>query len=103
MIRGNYIGEISRLDDGLGTLTDVNFANVGEQGYSDQTFSAQFTTDLGITYAASKNLSFTLTGQNIFNNYRDLYRAEERGFYLYGNGQQGSLGANYLVRATLSL
>lgn len=103
MIRGNYIGEISRLDDGLGTLTDVNFANVGEQGYSDQTFSAQFTTDLGITYAASKNLSFTLTGQNIFNNYPDLYRAEERGFYLYGNGQQGSLGANYLVRATLSL
>ncbi|TKD65320.1 TonB-dependent receptor [Flavobacterium sp. ASW18X] len=103
MLRGNYIGEISRLDDGLGTLTDVNFPNVGEQGYSDQTFSAQFTTDLGITFAASKNLSFTLTGQNIFNNYPDLYRAEERGFYLYGNGQQGSLGANYLVRATLSL
>lgn len=102
MLRGNYIGEISRIDDGIGTLTDENFPNVGEQGYSDQTFSAQFTTDLGITYAASKNLSFTLTGQNIFNNYPDLYRSEERGFYLYGNGQQGSLGANYLVRATLS-
>lgn len=102
MLRGNYIGEISRIDDGVGTLSDVNFPGVGTQGFSDQTFSAQFTTDLGITYAASKNLSLTLTGQNIFNNYPDLYRSEERGFYLYGNGQQGSLGANYLVRATLS-
>lgn len=103
MLRGTYFGEISRIDDGLGTLSDANFPNVGEQGYSDQTFSAQFTTDLGITYAVSENLSFTLTGQNIFNNYPDLYRAEERGFYLYGNAQQGSLGANYLVRATLNL
>lgn len=102
MLRGNYVGEIARLDNGIGTLSDVNFPDVGTQGYSDQTFSAQFTTDLGITYAASKNLSLTLTGQNIFNNYPDLYRSEERGFYLYGNGQQGSLGANYLVRATLT-
>lgn len=102
MLRGNYIGEIARIDDGIGTLTDANFPNVGEQGFSDQTFSAQFVADLGITYAASKNLSFTLTGQNIFNNYPDLYRSEERGFYLYGNGQQGSLGANYLLRTTLS-
>ncbi|PIB38749.1 TonB-dependent receptor [Maribacter sp. 4G9] len=102
MLRGTYFGEISRLDDGIGTLTDENFPNVGEQGFSDQTFSAQFTTDLGITYAVSNNLSFTLTGQNIFNNYPDLYRSEERGFYLYGNAQQGSLGAFYSARATLS-
>lgn len=102
LLRGNYFGEMSRIDDGLGTLVDENFPGAGTQGFSDQTFSAQFTTDMGITYAASKNLSFTLTGQNIFNNYPDLYRSEERGFYLYGNAQQGSLGANYLVRATLS-
>ncbi|MFT6933902.1 MAG: iron complex outermembrane receptor protein [Maribacter sp.] len=102
MLRGTYFGEISRIDDGEGNLTDVNFAGAGTRGFSDQAFSAQFTTDLGITYAATKNLSLTLTGQNIFNNYPDLYRSEERGFYLYGNGQQGSLGANYLVRATIS-
>lgn len=102
MLRGTRHGEVSRIDSNLGTLTDENFAGVGTQGFSDQTFSAQFTTDLGITYAASENLSFTLTGQNIFNEYPDLYRAEERGFYLYGNAQQGSLGANYLLRATLS-
>ncbi|MEP2240155.1 MAG: TonB-dependent receptor [Maribacter sp.] len=102
MLRGNYFGEIARIDDGIGTLTDANFPNVGEQGYSDQTFSAQVTSDLGITYKASENLAFTLTGQNIFNNYPDLYRSEERGFYLYGNAQQGSLGAFYSVRATLS-
>ncbi|WP_166638532.1 TonB-dependent receptor [Maribacter spongiicola] len=102
MLRGNYFGEIARIDDGIGTLTDANFPNVGEQGFSDQTFSAQVTSDLGITYKASENLAFTLTGQNIFNNYPDLYRSEERGFYLYGNAQQGSLGAFYSVRATLS-
>lgn len=102
MLRGNYFGEISRIDDGIGTLSDENFPGVGTQGFSDQTFSAQFTSDLGITYQASKNLAFTLTGQNIFNNYPDLYRSEERGFYLYGNAQQGSLGAFYSVRATLS-
>ena len=101
-LRGNYFGEISRLDDGIGTLTDVNFPNVGQQGYSDQTFSAQFTTDFGVTYAATDNLSLTLTGQNIFNELPDLYRAEERGFYLYGNAQQGSLGAYYSARATFS-
>ena len=102
MIRGNYFGEIARLDDGLGTLTDENFPGAGTEGFSDQTFSAQFTTDLGITYAVSKNLSITVTGQNIFNEYPDLYRSEERGFYLYGNAQQGSLGAYYSARATLS-
>ncbi len=102
MLRGNYFGEISRLDDGLGTLSDENFPGVGTEGFSDQTFSAQLTADLGITYKATKNLAFTLTGQNVLNNYPDLYRAEERGFYLYGNGQQGSLGAYYSIRATLS-
>ncbi len=102
MLRGNYFGEISRLDDGIGNLTDENFPGAGTEGFSDQTFSAQVTADIGITYAASKNLSLTLTGQNIFNNYPDLYRSEERGFYLYGNAQQGSLGAYYSARATLS-
>lgn len=102
MLRGNYFGEIARIDDGEGTLSDVNFPGAGTQGFSDQTFSAQVTSDLGITYKASENLALTLTGQNIFNNYPDLYRSEERGFYLYGNAQQGSLGAFYSVRATLS-
>jgi len=102
MLRGNYFGEIARIDDGEGTLSDENFPGAGTQGFSDQTFSAQVTSDLGITYKASENLAFTLTGQNIFNNYPDLYRSEERGFYLYGNAQQGSLGAFYSVRATLS-
>ncbi len=102
MIRGNYFGEISSLDATTGALTDENFPGVGTQGFADQTFSAQVTSDLGITYKATQNLAFTLTGQNIFNNYPDLIRSEERGFYLYGNAQQGSLGAFYSVRATLS-
>ena len=101
-LRGNYFGEVTRLDDGIGTLTDANFPGVGTEGFSDQTFSAQFTTDFGVTYAATANLSLTLTGQNIFNELPDLYRAEERGFYLYGNAQQGSLGAYYAARATFS-
>ena len=102
MIRGNYFGEISSLDATTGALTDENFPGAGTQGFADQTFSAQVTSDLGITYKATQNLAFTLTGQNIFNNYPDLIRSEERGFYLYGNAQQGSLGAFYSVRATLS-
>jgi len=101
-LRGNYFGEISRLDDGLGTLFDESFPGAGTQGFSDQTFSAQFTTDLGVTYQVSENLALTLTGQNIFNEYPDLYRSEERGFYLYGNAQQGSNGAYYAARATFT-
>ena len=100
--KGNYYGRYSRLDDGIGTLTDTNFAGAGTQGYSDQTFSREATFDFGITYAASDNLSFTLTGSNIFNNYPDLFREEERGFFLYGNSQQGSLGAYYSARTTYS-
>ena len=101
-LRGNYLGEISRLDDGLGLLTDTNFPGAGTEGFSDQTFSAQFTTDIGVTYQVSQNLALTITGQNIFNEYPDLYRQEERGFYLYGNAQQGSNGAFYAARATLT-
>jgi len=101
-LRGTYFGEISRLDDGLGTLTDTNFPGAGTEGFSDQTFSAQFTTDLGVTYQVSENLALTVTGQNIFNEYPDLYRSEERGFYLYGNAQQGSNGAYYSARATIT-
>lgn len=101
-LRGTYFGEVSRIDDGEGNLTDVNFPGAGTRGFSDQTFSAQFTTDLGVTYQVSKNLALTLTGQNILNNYPDLYRSEERGFYLYGNAQQGSLGAYYSARATFT-
>ncbi len=101
-LRGTYFGEVTRLDDGIGTLTDANFEGVGTQGYSDQTFSAQFVNDLGVTYQFTENFALTVTGQNIFNNYPDLYREEERGFYLYGNAQQGSLGAYYSARATFS-
>ena len=101
-LRGTYFGKISRLDDGIGTLTDAGFPGVGTQGFSDQTFSAQFTTDLGVTYKISENLALTVTGQNIFNNYPDLYRSEERGFYLYGNAQQGSNGAYYSGRITFT-
>ena len=101
-IRGTYFGKVTRLDDGIGALTDENFPGAGTDGFSDQTFSAQFTTDLGVTYQLSKNLALTLTGQNIFNNYPDLYRSEERGFFLYGNAQQGSNGAFYAARATFT-
>lgn len=101
-LRGTYFGEVSRLDDGLGTLVDENFPDAGSQGFSDQTFSAQFVNDIGVTYQFSENLAFTLTGQNIFNQYPDIRRQEERGFLLYNGGQQGALGAFYSVRATFS-
>lgn len=101
-LRGTYFGEVTRLDDRLGTLSDPAFPNVGTNGYSDQTFSGQFVTDLGITYKATENLAFTVGGNNIFNNYPDFLRAEERGFLLYGNAQQGSNGSYYFARASFN-
>ena len=102
-LRETYFGETTRRNDALGQLTDVRFPGAGTKGYSDQTFSGQFVTNLGVTYKFSDYLSLSVTGSNIFNKYPDVYREEERSFYLYGNPQQGSNGAYYSVRASFSL
>lgn len=92
LLRGTYFGTVTDLDNSEGTLSDGSF------GFADQTFGAQFVTDIGVTYQASKNISFTVGGNNIFNEYPDVLRSEQRGFYLYSNYQQGSNGAYYFAR-----
>lgn len=94
MLRGSYFGEVTSLDNTFRTLND------GSEGYSDQTFSAQFVTDIGVTHNFTDKLALTVGGNNIFNKYPDILRAEERGFYLYSNYQQGSNGAYYFARLT---
>ena len=96
LLRGSYFGEVTDLDNAEGTLDD------GTTGFSDQTFGAQWVTDLGVTYKASESISFTVGGNNIFNEYPDILRSEERGFYLYSNYQQGSNGAYYFARMNFS-
>ncbi|MGB7393424.1 MAG: TonB-dependent receptor [Pricia sp.] len=96
LLRGSYFGEVTDLDNAEGTLDN------GSVGFSDQTFGAQWVTDLGLTYQATDNIAFTVGGNNIFNEYPDILRSEERGFYLYSNYQQGSNGAYYFARMSFT-
>lgn len=75
--KGILFWEVTSLDNTFRTLND------GSEGYSDQTFSAQFVTDIGVTHNFTDKLALTVGGNNIFNKYPDILRAEERGFYLY--------------------
>jgi len=92
LFRGTYYGEVTELS----TSTSAS----GE--YWDQTFSAQTVFDLSLSYDITKNLKFSVGGNNIFDKYPDLLREENRGFYLYSNNQQGSNGAYYYGRVLFS-
>ena len=96
MIRGSYFGEVVDRDSRVRTLLD------GSEGFADQIFDPQTTVDLGITYNATPNISLTVGGNNVFNNYPDIRRFEQRTFYLYSNYQQGSAGAYYFGRVNFS-
>ena len=84
MLTGVRWGGVTALDSYEGTLSD------GSYGYADQFYTPEFTVDLGVTYAFSDKLSLTVGGNNIFNQYPEIQRNENRGFYLYSNYQQGS-------------
>jgi iron complex outermembrane receptor protein len=92
LFRGTYYGKVTELS----TSTSSN----GE--YWDQTFSAQTVFDLSVSYDITKNVKFSVGGNNIFDKYPDLLREENRGFYLYSNNQQGSNGAYYYGRVLFS-
>lgn len=88
MLRGTYYGQVTALSvsaDDKGT-------------YYDQTFSPQAIVDLSVGYALNRNLKLSLGGSNILDKYPQVLRAENRGFTLYNNYQQGSNGAYYYGR-----
>jgi iron complex outermembrane receptor protein len=88
MVRGTYYGEV----------TELSTAADGDGNYYDQTFGAQFVTDLSIGYKINENLSLSVGSNNIFDKYPDILRVENQGFYLYSNNQQGSNGAYFYGR-----
>lgn len=88
MIRGTYYGEVTELS----TVTDDS------GNYYDQTFSGQTIFDVSLGYNLNSNLKFSIGANNVFDQYPDLLRPENRGFYLYSNNQQGSNGAYYYGR-----
>ncbi|MBL0743198.1 TonB-dependent receptor [Chryseolinea lacunae] len=92
LFRGTYYGKVTELS----TSTNAN----GE--FWDQTFSGQTVFDLSVSYDITKNLKFSVGGNNIFDKYPELLREENRGFYLYSNNQQGSNGAYYYGRVLFS-
>ena len=98
MLRGTRFGSVQSRDNRLRTLVPE-----GTEGYADQWFSPEFTTDIGITYKFNDAISFTVGGNNIFNEYPEILRYELRGFNLFSNFQQGSAGAYYFGRLTFSL
>ena len=88
MVRGTYFGSVTELS----TSTDA------DGNYYDQKYTPQWVFDLSINYDLSRNLKLSLGGSNIFDNYPDVMRVENQGFYLYSNNQQGSNGAYYYGR-----
>ncbi|NJB71677.1 iron complex outermembrane receptor protein [Saonia flava] len=97
LLRGTRYGSVTDLDNNQADLQDGTF------GYPDQTYTPEFTTDIGLTYKFSPSLSLTVGGNNIFNEYPEIQRYEQRTFYLYSTYQQGSSGAYYFGRLTFSL
>ncbi|PKA97071.1 iron complex outermembrane receptor protein [Flavobacteriaceae bacterium MAR_2009_75] len=98
MLRGTRYGSVQTRDNNLRTLVPE-----GIQGYADQYFTPEFTTDVGLTYEFTDALSLTIGGNNIFNEYPEILRYELRGFNLYSQYQQGSAGAYYFGRLTINL
>ncbi len=92
LFRGTYYGKVTELS------TSTN--STGE--YWDQTFNGQTIFDMSVSYDITKNLKFSVGGNNILDQYPDLLREENRGFYLYSNNQQGSNGAYYYGRVLFS-
>ncbi len=88
MIRGSYFGEVT--ERSVSTDADGNFY--------DQAFSSQMIFDMSLNYDLTDNLKLSMGGSNIFDKYPDILRAENQGFYLYSNNQQGSNGAYYYGR-----
>ena len=97
MLRGTRYGSVQTRDSRTRTLLD------GSTGYADQYFTPEFTVDLGVTYKVSDNLSLTVGGNNVFNEYPEIIRYELRTFNLYSNYQQGSSGSYYFGRLTFTL
>ena len=92
MLRGTYFGQI----------TALSVSADGDGNYYDQTFGAQTVFDLSVGYALNRNLKLSLGGSNILDKYPQILRAENRGFTLYNNYQQGSNGAYYYGRVQLN-
>lgn len=106
MLRGTRFGSINILDNNTRSIYDLSSGlavDTGVDDYADQGFTPEFTTDIGLTYAFSDAISFTVGGNNIFNEYPDVRRYERRTFSLYSQYQQGSAGAYYFGRLTLKL
>jgi iron complex outermembrane receptor protein len=94
------LGKLSTLFRGTyyGKVTELSISTNPNGEYWDQTFSGQTVFDLSVTYDITKNLKFSVGGNNIFDKYPDLLREENRGFYLYSSNQQSSNGAYYYGR-----
>jgi iron complex outermembrane receptor protein len=88
MLRGTYYGEV----------TELSTASDADGNFYDQTFSAQFVTDLSLGYKLNENMSISVGSNNIFDKYPDILREENQGFYLYSNNQQGSNGSYFYGR-----
>lgn len=92
MLRGSYFGSV----------TELSVSADDKGNYYDQTFSPQTVFDLSVGYAVSRSLKLSVGGSNIFDKYPQVLRAENRGFYLYSNNQQGSNGAYYYGRVSFN-
>lgn len=88
MLRGTYFGSV----------TERSVSTDDQGNYYDQKFTPQWLFDLSFNYNLSKNIKLSVGGSNIFDNYPDVLRSENQGFYLYSNNQQGSNGAYYYGR-----
>ena len=99
----NYgIGDFSAM------LRNVYFGEVTRNGFPygvEQVFAGKVVTDLSLSYKLTKQLRFTIGGNNILNVYPDeqVYENSYFGVFKYAPVQQGFNGSFFFTRLSVEL
>ncbi|HWP37912.1 MAG TPA: hypothetical protein VNL18_10215, partial [Gemmatimonadales bacterium] len=70
---------------------------------TEDVYEARFTTDASVTYRVSRNVSFTLGGNNVFNRYPTQQDTETETGGVWDAVQMGFSGAFYFARLNFKL
>ncbi len=112
--RASYFGSVKAFSTGLSALDPNVTCNAANRCV--QTFAAKTVVDLSLTWRMTSDLSLTLGGNNIFDQYPDQWNAKRNGFvgeagsysngqtpYTRNAGQFGFNGSYFYLTANLKL
>jgi iron complex outermembrane recepter protein len=111
MLRFVRFGQVSYLDPSINPTNPTTFAVnafTGQKETTDQTFSPKTVTDLSLSYDITKQLTFTVGANNLFDVYQDMQTHTgniSSGRFIYSRRveQMGFNGRYYFARLKLSL